>query len=179
MQVSRAFRGREPAIAAMFDAAFTASDGPQEGRAVGQLVTRLLTQTAPADLHVFLAEQDETIVAGAIFTRLTFAGDKRSVFILSPMAVASDLQGAGLGSGLLRHALTSLREAGIEIAVTYGDPAFYGRLGFMPMSEAEIPAPLPLSHPHGWVGQCLDGRALPVLSGPCTCVPALNDPSIW
>lgn len=179
MQVSTSFRGREPAIAAMFEAAFTASEGPQEGRAIGHLVTRLLTTTAPDDLHVFLAERDEAIVAGAIFTRLTFAGDKRSVFILSPMAVAPGHQGEGLGSGLLRHALTSLRGAGIEIAVTYGDPAFYGRLGFMPMNEATIPAPLPLSHPHGWVGQSLDGQALPVLQGPCTCVPALNDPSIW
>lgn len=115
----------------------------------------------------------------AIFSRLTYADDPRSVFILSPMAVATDRQGKGVGQALLNHALSVLSDTGVAVAITYGDPAFYGKVGFLPLDEATAAPPLPLSFPTGWIGQSLTDERLYPLQGTCTCVAALNDPAIW
>ncbi|MFW8636332.1 GNAT family N-acetyltransferase [Cribrihabitans pelagius] len=179
MQHSNTHKGREEDIIGLFTAAFTASEGAEEGALIGRLVRDLLTRTALDDLRVFVTEDGGALIGGAIFTRLTYAQDSRSVFILSPMAVAPDRQGEGAGRGLLRYALDALRGAGVDIALTYGDPAFYGKVGFLPMDEAEVPAPQPLSQPVGWIGQSLAGGAVPPLGGPCTCTAALNDPALW
>ena len=101
------------------------------------------------------------------------------VFLLSPMAVATRWQGHGLGQRLLTHALASLREAGVDVAITYGDPAFYGKVGFEPLSQSIARPPLPLSQPEGWIGQSLTKEPLAALSGTSICVAALNDPSFW
>jgi predicted N-acetyltransferase YhbS len=118
-------------------------------------------------------------VGGAVFTRLAFADDPRTVFILAPMAVATDRQGQGIGQALLRHALDALQAEGVDVAMTYGDPAFYGKVGFLSVSTQTVAAPQPLSQPEGWVGQSLTGAPLSPLRGPCTCVAALNDPAFW
>ena len=179
MEISGQFKGREEEIADMVAATFTDSEGAEEGALIGGLVRRLLTATPEEDLFVFTGRADGAIVAAAIFSRLTYAEDARAVFILSPMAVATDRQGEGLGRELLRHALGALREAGVDIAVTYGDPAFYGQVGFRPLTEEIAPPPLPLSQPEGWIGQSLTGAALTPLRGPCTCVTALDVPALW
>ncbi|MFW8594612.1 GNAT family N-acetyltransferase [Cribrihabitans neustonicus] len=179
MQYLNSSTGREEDIIGLFTAAFTASEGAEEGALIGRLVRGFLSSTAPEDIHIFLAEDGTELIGSAIFTRLTFAEDSRTAFILSPMAVAPARQGTGVGQGLLRHALEALRGAGVEIAITYGDPAFYSKVGFKPMDPAEVPAPHPLSQPVGWIGQCLSGGAMPPLAGPCICVPALDDPALW
>lgn len=62
---------------------------------------------------------------------------------------------------------------------SYGDPEFYGRLGF----EAEIARffvpPYPLEYPFGWLGMVLAGSAMP--KTPCNFagVSALNKPNLW
>jgi putative acetyltransferase len=33
--------------------------------------------------------------------------------------------------------------------MTYGDPAYYGKVGFLPVAEHVVPAPFPLSMPIG------------------------------
>jgi len=65
------------------------------------------------------------------------------------------------------------------VALTYGDPNYYARVGFAPISATDIPPPKPLSFPHGWLGQSLSGKTLDALPGPSRCAPALNDPSFW
>jgi putative acetyltransferase len=95
------------------------------------------------------------------------------------MAVESGRQRSGVGQVLLCHALAALREEGIQIAMIYGDPNFYGKVGFMPVSEDQARAPLPLSFPHGWIGRSLTEKQMPVLQGPSTCVSALNRSDVW
>jgi len=171
--------GRQAQIAELFVQTFTASDGAEEGAMVGGLVSALLAEMAQGDVVVFVAEDEGRIVAGAIFSRLRYGTDPRHVMILSPMAVASDRQGQGIGQRLLTEALATLRAAGVDVAMTYGDPAFYGKVGFEPVAQDVVPAPLPLSQPEGWIGQSLTGNEIMPLRGPCTCVSALSDPSIW
>lgn len=179
MEFSNQFTGLEEEIVDLFTATFTASEGAEEGALIGDLVRNLLSGTAPADIYVFTAVEDKTILGAAIFTRLTYAQDPRTVFILSPMAVAVERQGQGLGQSLLTRALAALREAGVDVVVSYGAPAFYGKVGFMPLLDATAHAPLPLSHPEGWIGQSLTGKALTALQGPSSCVGSLNNPAFW
>ena len=101
------------------------------------------------------------------------------MFLLSPLAVATARQGFGIGQELLGQALEALRSDGVDVVATYGDPAFYGKVGFEPVSEDRARAPLPLSQPIGWIGQSLSGGQLTPLKGPGTCVAALNDPALW
>jgi predicted N-acetyltransferase YhbS len=179
MEYASAANGQERPIIDLFATTFTASEGAEEGALIGGLAASLLETTPQRDIRVFTALDHKTVVGAAIFTRLTYAEDSRTVFILSPMAVATDRQGQGVGQALLTHALAALREAGVDIAITYGDPAFYGKVGFAPLDQAVAPAPLPLSQPHGWIGQSLTGAPLTPLRGACSCVEALDDPAVW
>jgi len=185
MRWSKTITGHEPAIIALITAAFTDAQGVAEGELVGGLVRHQLAGTAPADIHVFTAVEHDVLAGVAVFTRLRYANDPndpndpRMVFILAPMAVATWRQRQGIGQGLLRHALAELRVAGVDVVTTYGDPAFYGHVGFVPVSIATVPAPLPLSQSMGRHGQSLTGHPLTQLQGPATCVAALHDPRFW
>jgi predicted N-acetyltransferase YhbS len=179
MRWSNVSVGHEPTIIALVTAAFADAEGAAEGALVGGLVRHQLTGTSPADIHVFTAIAHDMLAGVAVFTRLCYADDPRVVFILSPMAVATRRQRQGIGQGLLRHALAELRVAGADGVMTYGDPACYGRVGFTPVSDAVVPAPLPLSQPVGWIGRSLTGHPLTQVRGPATCVVALRDPRFW
>lgn len=170
---------RSAEIAALVRAAFADAEGAAEGAVVGDLARDLLETTPPGDIRVFLAETEARVAGVAIFTRLACADPDRRVMLLSPMAVATDLQGRGVGQGLLRHALDALREAGVEAAVTYGDPAFYARLGFAPVAPEVVPPPQPLTQPEGWLARPLGAAVLAPLPGPCRAVPALDAPVFW
>lgn len=179
MEFKTGHKGREAEIVDLFTATFTASEGEEEGTLIGELVRNLLDSTDEKDLVVFTAEDDGTIIGGIVFSRLTYEQDERTVLVLAPVAVATDQQGKGVGQRLLTHGLTSLRSAGVEIVVTYGDPNYYARVGFLPISEAEAQPPFPLNHPEGWMAQSLTERVMAPLKGPSRCVEALNNPVFW
>ena len=179
MEFLAGYKGREAEIIDLFAATFSASEGEKEGALITELVRNLLGRTAAEDLFVFTAEQDGTIIGGIVFSRLTYERDERTVFVLAPVAVATGQQRRGIGQRLLTHGLAALRSVGIDIVITYGDPNYYARVGFMPISEADAPAPFPLTQPEGWLGQSLTDRVMAPLIGPSRCVEALNDPVFW
>ncbi len=179
MKIGTGPKGREADIIDLFTSTFTASEGVEEGALIGDLVRNLLGGTAANDRFVFTAEEKGRIVGGIVFSRLTYEQDDRTLFILAPVAVATDQQGKGIGQRLLIHGLASLRGAGVDIAMTYGDPNYYAKVGFMPISEADAQAPFPLSRPEGWLAQSLTQRPMTPLKGPSRCVEALNDPVFW
>lgn len=179
MEISAGYKARHRALVALFRASFSDAEGAEEGALIGNFVDRLLGDTAAADLRVFTALDEDDPIACICFSRLDYAEDPRRVMLLSPVAVATAAQGKGVGQALIRHGLDVLRAEGVAVAITYGDPAFYGRVGFRPITEDEARAPLPLSHPQGWIGQSLDGKEFTPLSGPARAVAALNDPDLW
>lgn len=188
MRVSAERNGRDPAIVDLFRETFAASEGAAEGESIGALVRDLLVGTAPEDLRVFTAEAEGLTPAAipaaipaavAIFTRLSYPQDDRTVFLLSPFAVATARQGRGIGPELLVQALDALRTGGVDVVVTYGDPAFYGKVGFAPISQDIAQPPLPLSRPEGWLGYWPGAGEIAPLAGPSTCVTALRDPRHW
>lgn len=179
MDFSTDYETHAERIVDLFGATFTASEGAQEGALIGDLVRRLIAQTPAEDLRVFTAWEDGTLTGGILFSRLAYEGDPRTVFMMAPVAVATEHQGKGIGQQLITHGLDVLRQEGVDIAVTYGDPAFYGRVGFAPVSEADLPAPHALQHPEGWIAQSLTEAPLTPVSGPVRCVDAFNDPALW
>lgn len=179
MEFSARFKEREQEIIDLFTTTFTASEGSEEGALIGDLARNLLGDTDDEDLFVFSASESGVIVGAIVFSRLTYDQDERTVFVMAPVAVANAQQGSGIGQRLIAHGLVALREAGIDAVVTYGDPAFYGRVGFRPITETFVRAPFALNHPEGWLGQSLTGEAMTPLRGKVRCVEALNDPAFW
>jgi predicted N-acetyltransferase YhbS len=179
MKISSNPKGREQDLVDLFKATFTASEGADEGTLIAELVRKQLAETPADDIHVFTAEEDGSLLGACVFTRLTYAQDDRTVFVLAPVAVMTERQGQGIGQKLLRQGLNVLRDAGVDVAMTYGDPNYYQKVGFQPVSEDDAPAPFKLQFPHGWLGQSLTDRPWSALSGPSYCVPALNDPVFW
>ena len=163
----------------LFNSVFTASEGADEGATIAQFVDRMLERTDAHDLRIFASWDGSDLVGAALFSRLTYSEDSRSVMILSPMAVSTPRQGEGIGQSLIRHALEDLAREGVDVVLTYGDPNFYGKLGFASLSMTQARAPMPLSYPDGWIGQSISQAPFEPLKGACVCVPALNDPALW
>jgi putative acetyltransferase len=164
-------------VIALFKRVFSDSEGPAEGQVISDFVTELIATDA-ADLYGFVAIESDQVIAAIFFSRMRFA-EAVEAFILSPVAVDTDHQGEGVGQQLIRFGIDYLKQQGVELVLTYGDPDFYAKVGFEPISEQLIPAPLELSQPMGWLGQSLTVQGLRALKGPSHCVEALNKPALW
>ncbi|MEE4184225.1 MAG: N-acetyltransferase [Gammaproteobacteria bacterium] len=171
-------QAEQQAVVALFVAAFADSEGEAEGALIGELVEALFASSAAADLCNYVAEVDGEIVGAIFLSRMVFANEN-AVFILSPVAVASGHQGQGIGQALIQHGLRELQKQGVEFVLTYGDPRFYAKVGFRPVSSEVVRPPFALSQPEGWLGQSLCGRPVESLRGESTCVPALSNPVYW
>lgn len=166
------------AIVHLFKSVFADSEDEAEGALIGKLAGDLFETTDDRDLFNYVAVDNGRVVASVFFSRLDF-GNNTDAFILAPVAVQSDRQGEGIGQALIRHGLTDLTNRGVEVALTYGDPTFYEKVGFHQISPTTIRAPFQLSQPEGWLGQSLIKNSIESLSGSCTCVNAFNDPVYW
>jgi predicted N-acetyltransferase YhbS len=175
----RAFKPRDAAaIEALFISVFSQSEGVDEGALIGNLVKDMIASTDSRDLYGFVAVEGKQILGAIFFSRLTLEKDV-DVFILAPVAVHSDHQGLGIGQTLITHGLQDLQERGVRYVTTYGDPSFYSKVGFHPISQDLIQPPLELSQPEGWLGQPLTDDAIVTLPGRSICVKALDDPAYW
>lgn len=179
MELRSGHSGFDGEITTLFSDTFAASEGEEEGRLIGNFVSGLLADTPSVDLRLFTAHEDGALAGAVAFSRLRYPGDARAVFILSPMAVRPDLQRGGIGQKLIAHGLNALRGEGVDYVLTYGDPAYYAKTGFLPVTERFAPAPLPLSMPQGWLGQPLQAESCEPFKGSPSCVPALDNPALW
>jgi putative acetyltransferase len=179
MHITTNHADRSAEIIALFKTTFTQSEGADEGALIGNLVSEMLGAVDPDDLLVVSALDGDEVIGSVIFTRMRYPEDARVVFILSPMAVAPDRQGQGVGQRLLQAGFDLLRDRGVDVVLTYGDINFYGRGGFAQIAEDTARAPLPLSFPEGWLGRSLTDAPLVPLKGPSSCVAPLSRPEIW
>ncbi len=65
------------------------------------------------------------------------------VLVLSPLAVAPERQGKGIGSALVQAALTAARDLDAPAVFLEGDPDYYSRLGFVRASAHGFSRPSP------------------------------------
>ncbi|MGB0663068.1 MAG: GNAT family N-acetyltransferase [Pontibacterium sp.] len=166
------------AFISLFQETFAASEGANEGDMLKSLVKQLLDTTEANALFGFVAIENDQVVGGVLFSRLILSSHQNA-FMLSPLAVHPSFQKQGVGQGLVCHALGELKAAGVSLVVTYGDPAFYQKVGFEALSEDTLAAPHPLSQPIGWLAQTLDGSDIQPTQDRCECVAAFNNPELW
>jgi putative acetyltransferase len=142
-----------PAIAAVVTEAF----GPAEGPVVARLVEALRASPAGDPALSFVAASASGQVIGYALATRNLLDAPRSlvdVLVLSPLAVVPAHQGYGVGSRLMRHALTVMQDRPEPLVFLEGSPAFYPRFGFQPggplgfrRPSLRIPEPAFMVHP--------------------------------
>ena len=137
-----------------------------------------MTRTDDRDFYGFVATENQHIIGSIFFSRMTFE-NKVEAYLLSPVAISTSYQGKGIGQKLIDFGLNVLKESGVELVFTYGDPNFYTKVGFSHIAEKVIKAPFPLTYPEGWLGQSLGGNEIEPIIGNSFCVDAFNKPELW
>ena len=165
-------------IKQLFIKVFSDSEGQSEGLLIGNLVYDLMTGTDDQDLYGFVAIENDEIIGSIFFTRLTFESEVNA-FLLSPVAIHTNYQGKGIGQKLINFGINHLKENGVGLVFTYGDPKFYSKVGFSFITEKLAKAPLTLTYPEGWLGQSLLSDEIEPIAGGSYCVEALNKPEYW
>ncbi len=167
-------------IITLFNDTFSDSEGKEEGALIAKLTEDFFTLPAnKEDLYIFVAQdENERIVGSIFFSRLTFPNGE-NIFLLAPVAVATDCHGQGIGQGLIQFGLETLKEKGVTVAITYGDINFYSKTGFAPISQDLIQAPLDLLYPEGWIAQSLVDETIPKVTGKPTCLKAIDSLNYW
>lgn len=162
----------------LFTTVFSDSEGESEGQLIGNLVSNLISDSPASDLIGCTASNSHGIVGCIFFSRFFVPGD-HAAFILSPVAISSELQGTGIGQKLIRWGLQVLSSQQVELVFTYGDPNYYSQVGFRQIDEGTVSAPFRLSQPEGWLAQHLGGKTVPCIQGVPQCVSALSDQKYW
>ncbi|MDZ3992883.1 N-acetyltransferase [Pseudomonas sp. Teo4] len=82
-------------------------------------------------LTVSLVAVDEDHVVGQVaVSPVTVSSGAAGWYGLGPISVLPDWQGQGIGSSLMKAALTELQKQGAAGCVVLGDPDYYNRFGF-------------------------------------------------
>lgn len=165
-------------IKQLFTKVFSDSEGKVEGKLIGNLTYDIINNTDKEDIYGFVAIENKKIIGSIFFTRLTFE-NKVNAFILSPVAVDTEYHNKGIGQKLINFGIKNLKESGVELVFTYGDPKFYSKVGFKSITEEIAKAPLKMTYPEGWLGQSLIDDEIEIIEGESSCVEALNDLKYW
>ena len=165
-------------VTSLFASVFNSSEGENEGRLIGNLASELSSAIDNQEIVCFGTYEEESIIGSIFFTRLRF-NEAILIYMLAPVAVSTKHQGKGVGQALINFGLNELKNRSVAVAITYGDPSFYSKVGFQTLSENNIQAPLELSMPEGWLGQSLTEEPIPTIAERPTCVKEFDDPVYW
>ena len=121
---------------------------------------------------------DSQIVGHAIFTRCGVVTSSVKAALLGPLAVAPAWQRRGIGSAIVRAGLQRLTDEHVALVCVLGDPAYYGRFGFVPETLVEPPYPLPAEWQGAWQAQYLDDSSAPC-TGKLDLPPQWLQPALW
>lgn len=171
-------KSKQNEVTGLFTSVFTSSEGKEQGKLVGDLASKLSSNVDNQEIICFGAYENGSLTGSIFFTRLRF-NRPIQVYMLAPVAVHTGHQGKGVGQALVNYGLNELKNRSVAVVTTYGDPSFYSKVGFQPLSEGAIQAPLKLSMPEGWLGQCLVGGLIPTINERPACVKEFNDPVYW
>lgn len=140
------------------------------------LVSGLMTE--PSGVLSLVGLIGDELVANVIFTGCKVACCPDTVALLGPLAVAPDWQRSGIGSAIVREGVRRLQEAGLVKVFALGDPAYYGRLGFVPETRVEPPYALPEEWRGAWQSLSLQatGRKL---EGTLDVPEPWRQPALW
>jgi putative acetyltransferase len=124
------------AVAEVTAAAFGKED---EARLVDAI--RASAEYVPA--LTLVAEDDGRIVGHVMYSYSSLEGSETRLLQLSPLSVAPDRQGEGIGAALTRESLRLADERREPLVLVLGHPTYYPRFGFRRASTLGLDAPNP------------------------------------
>ncbi len=169
LEIRESVRADAAAIESLYPQAFPDED-------LLPLVRDLLQD--PAIAISLVAVIDSQVVGHAIFTKCGVAGRSAKAALLGPLAVAPAWQRRGIGSAIVRAGMERLKDTGVTLVCVLGDPAYYGRLGFVQETRVEPPFPLPAEWSGAWQSQHLDHTDV-FCTGKLAVPPAWRQPALW
>jgi putative acetyltransferase len=116
-----------PAIAAVTISAFR--DAPHSGQNE-QLIVSALREAGQLMVSLVAVAEDK-VVGHVAISPVSLSEGTPGWCGLGPLSVLPEYQRRGVGARLVREALRTLREDGAAGCVVLGDPAYYGRFGFL------------------------------------------------
>jgi putative acetyltransferase len=140
------------------------------------LVRSLLTDAV--SILSLVAERDGKLVGHIIFTDCSVSARTERVVLLGPLVVAAHLQKSGIGSALICEGLQRLKAEGAAQVFVLGDPAYYGRFGFVANRTVVTPYPLPVEWLSAWQSLRLNDL-VDELQGNLSVPQAWNQPALW
>jgi putative acetyltransferase len=98
------------------------------------------------DLSLVAVAADESVLGHILVSIVGFDTDvegspRQNVLALAPLAVLPPYWGRGIGSALMRAALSVADERDEPFMAVLGPPSFYGRFGFEPAALSDIRSP--------------------------------------
>ncbi|THV23466.1 GNAT family N-acetyltransferase [Glycomyces paridis] len=124
------------AVHALQDAAFATA--PHASGKEADLVDALRATADWDPRFSLVAEVDGEVAGHVVSTYGRLAGER--ALGLGPIGVAPALHGKGIGSALMHAALGAADAANEPAVLLLGDPAYYGRFGFVPASAHGVQA---------------------------------------
>ncbi|GJM03715.1 MAG: hypothetical protein DHS20C08_22160 [Rhodomicrobium sp.] len=112
------------------------------------LVTELLNDKQ--NTFMLSALHDGDLVGHIAFTKCHAKPSEIALSLLGPMAVLPLYQGKGIGTDLIKEGFNHLKKSGVEKAIVFGDPNFYGRSGFTIESNIEPAYSIAEEYIPGW-----------------------------
>lgn len=146
------------------------------------LARALMHDDAYLPAFSFAAEEADGLVGHILVTRARLTPDDGTapvpLLLICPLAVAPERQGRGVGSALVGHVASVARAAGERAVLVLGDPAYYGRFGFVPAGRWGLRAPYPVRE-DAWQVLELTSGACDGAAGTVMTASPLDDPELW
>ncbi|MEH6591662.1 MAG: N-acetyltransferase [Halioglobus sp.] len=103
-----------------------------------QFVVRALRDSGALTISL-VAEDSDGIVGHVALSPVTISDNSSNWYGLGPISVLPNEQGKGIGSLLMREAITQLNKSNANGCVLLGDPNYYHRFGFKPIEGLVLP----------------------------------------
>lgn len=162
-------------IQAVYLSAFSDS----ESQPIALLAENLLDEVTNPKTLSLVAEANDSVIGHVAFSPITIEQKDWQGYILAPLAVNPEFHGQGAGSALIKEGISQLSSLNINRVFVYGDPAFYGRLGFNAENASGFLPAYKLQYPFGWQAIILKEDCLESSTHNIHCVESLNHEDLW
>jgi putative acetyltransferase len=147
MLIRRETASDADAIRAVTIAAFAPGSSPGQVPPEAGLVDELRAGPAWLPALSLVAATPAGEVIGHVLCTRGYVGQVPAL-ALGPLAVRPDRQRHGAGSALMHAVLGAADALGEPLVALLGDPAYYGRFGFLVAADYQVTAPRPQWQPH-------------------------------
>ena len=120
---------------------------------------RLRSGRLPADGLAISAVDAKGKLVGTVRLWDIIAGSAGPALLLGPLAVDCKMQGQGIGSALMSHALAEAKKLGHVAVLLVGDAPYYSKFGFSPEFTRSLHLPGPVERQR-FLGLELEPEAL-------------------